>query len=163
LSPAGAESSDLVLNKTEATHVLVRALILDQDHVLVCKTLDLPTNFYFFPGGHIENGESAVSALMRELQEETGAECKVKRFLGCLEYIFEPGNFARCHNHKYSFLFEAESDSLKLDLPLPQVEPHLQLLWVPLTQINDIDFRPAPLKKLIPVWLKAHFNGAFGG
>ena len=53
-------------------HVLSRAIILDQEHILVCKTRDLPISFYFLPGGHIEHGESAEAAVIRELLEESG-------------------------------------------------------------------------------------------
>ena len=75
----------------DGIHVLARAVVIDQDNILLCKTLDLPVSFYFLPGGHVEHGESASSALIRELSEETGARnVEIKRFLGVLEHSFEP-------------------------------------------------------------------------
>ena len=44
-------------------HVLSRSVLIDQDYILLCKTVDLPINFYFLPGGHIEHGESASPSL----------------------------------------------------------------------------------------------------
>jgi 8-oxo-dGTP diphosphatase len=87
-------------------HVLSRAVIIDQNHILLCKTLDLQENFYFLPGGHVEHGESVEISLLRELVEETASEGKIKRFLGCLEYSFEFGANSICHNHEYNFIFE---------------------------------------------------------
>ena len=142
-------------------HVLSRAVILDQEHLLVCKTRDLPIRFYFLPGGHIEHGESAETAVIRELLEESGSLCTIKRFLGCLEYSFEPGHSSICHNHEYNFFFEAESDDLKVQNALASLEDHIELVWVPLREIDSIDFRPEPLKTLLPDWLKSPKNNAF--
>lgn len=142
-------------------HVISRAVILDKQHILVCKTLDLPHSFYFLPGGHIEHGESAEAAVIREMLEESGAQCFIKRFLGCLEYSFVPGHSSICHNHEYNLIFEAESPSLKLDLPIPQREDHIQLLWHPLSALNEIDFRAEPLKGLLPQWLENSGNEMF--
>tara|TARA_B110000459_G_C16623323_1_gene503239 strand:+ start:5804 stop:6022 length:219 start_codon:yes stop_codon:yes gene_type:complete len=72
------------MNDQNKIHVLSRAAIIHQDKILLCKTVDIDLNFYYMPGGHIENGESAEIALHRELQEETGFECKITKFLGCL-------------------------------------------------------------------------------
>jgi 8-oxo-dGTP diphosphatase len=83
------------MNNKNNIHVLSRAVIIDQHHLLLCKTLDLKNNFYFLPGGHVEHGESVETSLLRELIEETGSEAKIKRFLGCLEYSFEPGANSR--------------------------------------------------------------------
>ena len=135
-------------------HVLSRAVIIDRGSILLCKTLDLPISFYFLPGGHVEHGESASASLLRELMEETGTECKIKRFLGCLEYSFEPGHNSICHNHEYNFIFEAESDSLKIEKQIPQLESHIELIWVPLRGLSEIDFRPEPLRELILNWVK---------
>lgn len=142
-------------------HVLARAVIVDHDHVLVCKTRDLPVPFCFLPGGHIEHEESAEAAVIRELLEESGAQCTIKRFLGCLEHRFEPGHNSICHNHEYNFFFEAESDALKVQNPLVSLEDHIELVWVPLREIDSIDFRPEPLKRLLPEWLKSTQNNAF--
>lgn len=142
-------------------HVLSRAVILDQDHILLCKTRDLPMSFYFLPGGHIEHGESAEVAVLRELLEESGTQCRIKRFLGCLEHSFEPGHSSICHNHEYNFFFEAESDFLKVQIPLALLEDHIELIWIPLHEIDSIDFRPEPLKTLLPEWLNRSLGLAF--
>lgn len=142
-------------------HVLTRAVIIDKDHILLCKTLDLSINFYFLPGGHVEHGESVTDALLRELVEEAGAEGKIKRFLGCLEHSFEPGHNSICHNHEYNFYFELESDSLKVQNPVPQLEDHIKLVWVPLKDIAEIDLRAEQLKILLPEWLNAPENNSF--
>lgn len=141
------------MSNNKNIHVLSRGVILDQDHILLCKTLDLPVNFYFLPGGHVEHGESVIETVERELLEESGFKCRVKRMLGCLEYSFEPGYSSICHNHEYNFIFELESDDLKVNTVIPQLEEHLELLWMPLNQLKKIDFRAEPLKELIPEWL----------
>ncbi len=65
-------------------HVLSRGVIIDKDHILLCKTLDLPINFYFLPGGHVEHSESASDALLRELIEEAGAGVSHQKIFGLL-------------------------------------------------------------------------------
>ncbi|PPE03062.1 NUDIX domain-containing protein [Holospora curviuscula] len=142
-------------------HVLSRGVIIDQDHILLCRTLDLPISFYFLPGGHVEHGESVETSLLRELMEETGAHCKIKRFLGCLEYSFEPGHSSICHNHEYNFIFEAESESLKIENKIPQLEAHIELIWVPLHQISEIDFRAESLRELVLQWLEKPASDVF--
>jgi 8-oxo-dGTP pyrophosphatase MutT (NUDIX family) len=142
-------------------HILSRAAIIDQDHILLCRTTDLSTNFYFLPGGHVEHGESVEAALLRELIEETGAYAKIKRFLGCLEYSFEPVHSNICHNHEYNFIFEVESENLKVDHVVPKLESHIDLLWIPIYKLREIDFRAEPLKVLIPEWLNSSSTNCF--
>ena len=149
------------MNNKEKIHVLSRAVIIDQGNILLCKTLDLKINFYFLPGGHIENGESARASLLRELKEETGFDCQEKRFLGCLEYSFEPGRNSICHNHEYNFVFEAESKHLKSDKKIESPEKHIELIWEPIANLSELDLRAEPLKILIPKWLKASTEESF--
>ena len=132
-------------------HVLSRAIIIDQNQILLCKTLGAWSNFYFLPGGHIEHNESAQQALLRELMEETGQPFTIKRFLGCLEYSFDS---KICHDHEYNLIFETTPVQIQVHQTLPQLEPHIELEWIYLSKLNDIKFFPEPLKTLIPEWLK---------
>ena len=146
---------------TDKIHVLARAVIIDQEHILLCKTTDLAHNFYFLPGGHIEHGESAENAVLRELVEEAGSDAEIVRFLGCLENSFEPGYSSICHNHEYNFIFEARSEKLKIDIEIPKMEKHIDLHWIEFSKLEEIDFRPAPLKKLLNIWLKQPSSNLF--
>ena len=139
-------------------HVTARAVIQKDEHILLCKTLDLNPGFYFLPGGHIEHGESAENGLIRELQEETGLSLKIKRFLGCLEYHFEPSHASICHNHEYSLIFEIETSHLNISTKLSSPESHLGLVWMRIDQLANIDFKAEPLAKLIPKWLNSNIE-----
>lgn len=142
-------------SRKDGIHVLARAVIIDQDHLLVCKTLDLPVPFYFLPGGHVELDESAEETVLRELKEETGTEAHIEKFLGCLEHRFEPGHSSICHHHEYNLIFKVSAPTLSADRPIPQLEKHIQPMWVPLNSLSGIDFRPEPLKKLLFEWLES--------
>jgi 8-oxo-dGTP diphosphatase len=149
------------MTNKDKIHVLARGVIIDQGHILLCKTTDLAHNFYFLPGGHVEHGESAEDAVLRELIEETGSKVEINRFLGCLEYSFEPSHSSICHNHEYNFIFEVSSAMLKPDIEIPKMEEHIELFWVKLSKLEEIDFRPVPLKKLLTAWLKQSADNVF--
>lgn len=143
-------------------HVLSRAVIIDNDHILLCKTKQRDQEFFYLPGGHIEHSESAYQAIVREMQEEAGVECSVERFLGCLEYNFSVEKYSNCcHTHEYNLLFKVVSPSLATSIPLKRMEAHTELAWVSLKDLVIIDLRPEPLKILIPKWLESDYNEAF--
>ena len=139
-------------------HVVSRAVLIDQEHILLCKTTDLENNYYFLPGGHIEYMESAENVLIRELMEETGYECEIKRFLGCFEHSFEPSHNNICHNHEYNFIFEVKSASLHLNSSIIKLEENIELQWHHLNDIYNIDFRRKSLLPIILQWQKDKTN-----
>lgn len=51
------------------------------------KRLKEYENMWSMPGGTVDLGETAESALIREIKEETGLEIKIKKFLGYNDYI----------------------------------------------------------------------------
>lgn len=142
-------------------HILSRAVVTDEGHILLCKTIGLSPDFFFLPGGHIEQNESAEQAVLRELKEESGFTFSIRRFLGSLEHSFEPGKNSICHSHECNLIFEAYSPELKSNQPIPQLEERIELFWIPLAQLNTIDLRPAPFKTLIAEWLTQDMNNAF--
>ena len=149
------------MNNQNQIHVLSRAVITHNNQILLCKTLDLKISFYFLPGGHVEHGESAKDSLLRELKEETGFDFKIKRFLGCLEYNFEPEHSSICHNHEYNFIFESECDDINSDITIECPEKHIELIWFPISDLSKIDFRAEPLRELVPHWLKSSTSDVF--
>ena len=68
-------------------HYIVRGIIRDGDHVLLCKQKD--GNYTFLLGGHIDFGEAAKGALAREIKEEIGAEITVGQFRGAIENAWD--------------------------------------------------------------------------
>ena len=57
----------------------VRAIVFDEDRVLVMTNLD---GTHIVPGGRVEQGESFEEALRRELLEEAGVEVRVIAQIG---------------------------------------------------------------------------------
>jgi len=50
----------------------VRALIVREEHLLLCRLSSRPV--VFLPGGRVEAGETLEAAMRRELIEETGVD-----------------------------------------------------------------------------------------
>lgn len=149
------------MNNQDKMHILSRAVIIDDYKILLCKTLDFEANFYFLPGGHVKQGESAKNSLLREIKEETAVDCVIKRFLGCLEYSFEPFNDDICHNHEYNFIFEVESETLKSNKKILSPEKHIELIWMPIVRLKEIEFEAKPLKNLLELWLNGDSEEKF--
>jgi 8-oxo-dGTP diphosphatase len=142
---------------TSSIHCLSRAVIIQENHLLVSYNPRSTHPYVYLPGGHIEEGESAQQALAREMIEETTLPFQIGRFLGVLEYSFIPHtNVPPCHTHEYNFCFLASCASLK-DLLLPP-EPEQETVrfhWILLTDLQKTNLLPSPLIHLLPLWLSS--------
>jgi len=57
------------------------AVIVNNDKVLLMHRIKNGKEYYVFPGGGVEDGETVEQAVLREVQEETSLEVKVKKLL----------------------------------------------------------------------------------
>lgn len=107
---------------------IARAVIVHEKKVLIAR---LKGAHSFLPGGGIEPGKGAQNALKRELYEELGVECTVKRFLGVVEThrVDENGVL----QHEISYLFYVSSEYLVSDLTPKSLEEHLEFYWIDLS------------------------------
>ena len=63
-------------------HYLVRGIIIADGKVLLAHQKGADNTY--LPGGHIESGEGAEDALIREIEEEIGKIAIVERFIGAV-------------------------------------------------------------------------------
>jgi ADP-ribose pyrophosphatase YjhB (NUDIX family) len=125
--------------------VLVRAIIQTKGEILVCRKIG--KKYYFFPGGHVEFGESAKKAFVRELKEELGLDIKRSFFIGGSEHQFiEDGK----KHHEINLAFEVKLNKPKLQ----SQEGHLEFFLKSEKQLSEEKVLPAVLTKAVLEWLK---------
>lgn len=153
---------ELEMNKNNI-HVLARAVIMDQRHMLLAYDprphpnhyYEVNTHFYYLPSGHIEFHESSSNALLREIEEETGYAGTIERFLGIVEHAWNvAGSENYCHTHEVNLIFKVQIPDLTWGDNIPQREDHVAFKWIPLDQLKDTDLRPSLLKETLSQWLE---------
>jgi ADP-ribose pyrophosphatase YjhB (NUDIX family) len=80
------------------------------------------------PKGHVNRGETAEAAALREVQEETGLEGEIIRHLATIEYWFRAGA-ARVHKYVDLFLIRYERGDVR-----PQEAEVDDARWFPLDE-----------------------------
>jgi 8-oxo-dGTP diphosphatase len=109
----------------------------------LCRLKD--SDWFFLPGGHVENDESARKALQRELKEEIGLEqCKIGSFIGACENIFFLENQDRQQELNVVFLV-----SISENILINTIEDHLEYVAVFKKDLLNYDIRPIALKECI--------------
>ncbi len=67
-----------------------------------------------FPKGGVDEGESLEQAAVREVKEETGIECRIRRALLSTSYIYRTRKGARRPKVVYYFLMESKRKRFKI-------------------------------------------------
>ncbi len=113
----------------------------------------------FLPGGHVEFGEAASSALARELKEELGIAVEVGRFLGAVEHAWTD---AQGPSHELNLVFEATWPGLDEPAPVGSAEACLEFVWQATDQLAARNLQPSVLCDLLPRWLAAGPGSRWG-
>ena len=135
----------------EPTEVATLLYLFDGDKVLLIdKKTGLGKGMVNAPGGHVEEGETAREAAMREITEETGLSVPSVEYKGKLEFQFVDG--LRMRGYIF-FAYEHTGELTETDEANP--------FWVPVAQL-PYDRMWADDELWIPLALKGiQFHGRF--
>jgi len=127
--------------------ICVRAVVRDRDRILICW--HKLKKYYFFPGGHIDFGEVAKLALMRELKEELDIKVKKLSFIGIVENIYKDKDDKDKH-HEINIVFAVVAEKVR-DKSL---EDHIDFVFFNKKELQKEKILPISLKKSVIKWLK---------
>ena len=91
-------------------------------------------DWWEFPGGKMEVGETPEVALVREIREELSAEINVEEFLCTVEY-----DYPQFHLTMHCYLCSLMTDSLHLN-------EHEAAKWLTKDELNSVKWLPADLE-----------------
>jgi len=110
--------------------VCVGAVAVDRDRLLMIRRGRGPAQGeWSIPGGRVEAGETLMTAVAREVFEETGLEVVAERFIGWVERISDDYHFV-IHDFLVTVLDER---------PRPTAgDDAAEARWVPLEEVTDL-------------------------
>lgn len=79
--------------RTENVELTVLCLICREDQYLLQDRVGEDWKGYTLPGGHVEEGESIVNAVIREMKEETGLTVLNPKLCGVKQFPIEGGRY----------------------------------------------------------------------
>jgi len=124
------------MTEQEYPHVCVGGLIFNKDgRFLLIKSHKFHDKFVV-PGGHIELGEKAEDALIREFKEETNLHVFDLEFLGTQEFIFDKAFYKKRHFIFFDYACRTDSDAVVLN---DEAQDHV---WTTVEESKELDVEP---------------------
>lgn len=111
------------------------AIILEEDKILICQrstSMKLPLKWEF-PGGKVENGESLIESLIREIKEELDLTIEVKIELSSYTHHYKDFSLIL-----YPFICKIAAGNIVL-------KEHMDYKWVNKNELLNFDLAEADL------------------
>ncbi|GIP24673.1 NUDIX domain-containing protein [Paenibacillus sp. J22TS3] len=125
-----------------------RAVIVEQERVLLTKNQDHMGVYYLFPGGGQEKGEDLRAAVIRECLEEIGCRVEAGDLIAVREYIGRNHEFAKWDSDLHQVEFYFGCGIVGGDQPANGAIPddtQIGVEWIDLDQLGDIRVYPRSL------------------
>ncbi|MDC0666240.1 NUDIX domain-containing protein [Nannocystis radixulma] len=125
----------------------VRAILIEDDRILLAHFIDAGGPWYVTPGGGVQHGETIEEAFHRELHEELGARAEFGQVACIREIIADrlettnlPAGFHQVEIFVHGRLLPGQE--LRMINPDPS---QVGLVWVPLAELHTLPFFPRGL------------------
>ncbi|MFZ4575645.1 MAG: NUDIX domain-containing protein [Phycisphaerales bacterium] len=136
----------------DSIELLARVVWRVDGRVLVCR--NRKRGYCFLPGGHVEFGESAGAAAIRELSEEAGLVISLSPPTAVFEMTFRQQGRLR---HEVTVVFHVAQCNTEPS-SVSSREPAIAFEWVEVDRLEVEGFVPRPQLE----WLLAPQAGGFG-
>ena len=124
----------------------VRGIIPFNDRILLCQNSGNEPPFWCLPGGRLEEGETLVDGLSRELEEELGMKAQIGKLLVIREFIRDDG-----HDIEFYFHISNGVDFLQTDVGSASHGYEISTIeFLGISELQEVDIRPRFLRELLP-------------
>ncbi len=131
---------------------ITRGVLVRDGKLLVCQPKK--GGRCYLPGGHIEFGETARQALVREIKEEMGRDATATDFLAVTENSFMQGDEKHC---EVNLVFALEIAGLTTACDPEATEDWIAFRWV------DFSTEALTAANLLPAHLISHLPDMLAG
>lgn len=124
------------------TNKRVSAIIIESEKILLIHRIKSDNDYFVLPGGSVEENEDNISALIREIREETSLEIEVDKLLWQINNEFDKRT-------QYIYLVSKYSGNLQLGSPEKdrQSEDNKYVLeWHDIKDLKTVKFFPSEIK-----------------
>lgn len=128
-------------------------IIIQENKILLVHSKYNDQEFFLFPGGGMEFGETIEQTAIRETLEETGIKVKVKNLFHINEYI----NKNDWNERSVSVFFLAEIE--EIGKPLTNDNGKIkEVKWIGIDELDDYNIKPKRIVNLIKNYLQNKSN-----
>ena len=127
--------------------------IIQNDKILLMHRIKNNKEYYCYPGGHPENGETLEETAIREIKEETTLDIKLDKVLCDIEeatvidgkVINSPGRGIYYLCTKFTGTAQLSGEEKEYSCP----ENQFKLEWVPLKRLDHLTLYPIAVTRIL--------------